>query len=100
MNIFEINNTLSIKKPIVTYFISGLVTETEDDIPKQGYKIRIFNREIGELLGEDISDTDGSFYIEVSNRELVYVACEDKDIYNALIEDRVTPQISIETITL
>lgn len=100
INIFEINNTLSIKKPIVTYFISGLVTETEDDIPKQGCKIRIFNREIGELLGEDISDTDGSFYIEVSNRELVYVTCEDKDVYNALIEDRVTPQILIETITL
>lgn len=89
------NNIVNANFYHTVYYISGLVTETVNDIPKASCRVRAYNRQTGELLGQDISDDYGNFYIELpSSLDLIYVTCEDETDYNALIIDRVTPRTS------
>lgn len=79
-----------------SFTISGLVKEGLNLVPRV---IRVYNRTSGELLKSGSSDANGVFLInELPNNQECYVVCLDDDAgtqYNALIQDRVIPQLGV-----
>jgi len=81
--------------PVSTYEVSGLVKEVLDTVER---KVRIYKRSNGSFIKETMSNSDGTFKIDgLLDLEEYYVVCLDDDEgteYNALIYDRIIPNIS------
>jgi len=75
-----------------TYYVAGTVTENDTGAAR---KVRIFNRETAVLLGETMSNADGSFRLEVIGvqDEFTVIAYDDATgtSYNATVFDKVVP---------
>jgi len=80
--------------PIYLYEVSGKVKEQLNFVSR---KVRLYNRDSGELISETTSDSNGDFSITLASQNECYAVCLDDDSgveYNALIYDRIIPNIS------
>lgn len=76
------------------YYINGKVTE--NNVALANKIVIAYNRETGEYLEHTTSDENGDYYIPLQNNNMTYVICLHNETHNALIIDRVNPNLNIE----
>ena len=89
----NVYNEWEMRSLVFVGYFSGYVYE--QGVPAADRIIRAYNRSTGELMVETTSSGNGYYYLETTYSGAHYVVALDDDggmVYNALIEDRLTPR--------